>query len=138
MTNLIKSIIIIIFISLPPITSITFAIYNCVEIFNDGDSYLALDMDIQCWEDNHSYYAKSFGIPIIVIWVIGLPTLALAILFTKRKQLQEQETMVRYGFLYIGLNPNAFYWEILLHFRKVLLISINVFFTTFKPLYRVS
>lgn len=89
MTNLITSIIIVIFISLPPITSITFAIYNCSEIFNDGDTFLALDMDIQCWEGDHSYYTTSFGIPIVVIWVIGLPLLALAILFTKRKHLHE-------------------------------------------------
>jgi len=46
--------------------------------------------------------------------------------------------MKRYGFIYNGLKPNAFYLEILLHFRKVLLISINVFFASFKPIYRVS
>lgn len=45
-TNLITSIIIVVFISLPPITSITFAIFNCIEIFNDGDTFLALDMNI--------------------------------------------------------------------------------------------
>ncbi|CDW85403.1 UNKNOWN [Stylonychia lemnae] len=135
-THLITSVIIVIFISLPPVTSITFSIFNCIEIFNDGDTYLALDMSIQCWQDQHSHYANSFGIPIIVIWVIGLPLVALIILFTRRHQLTEQQNLQRYGFLYVGLNQSAFYWEILLHFRKVLLISINVFFTTFKPLYR--
>eukprot|EP00347_Sterkiella_histriomuscorum_P017693 403348360 len=135
-TNLITSIIIVIFISLPPITSITFAIFNCVEIFNDGDTFLALDMNIQCWQDQHSYYANSFGIPIIIIWVLGLPLIALVILILRRNQLNDTNNLQRYGFLYVGLNHNAFYWEILLHFRKVLLISINVFFTTFKPLYR--
>jgi hypothetical protein len=40
------------------------------------------------------------------------------------------------GFLYTGLNHDAYYWEILLHFRKVAMICINVFLTTFKPLYR--
>jgi len=136
-TNLIKSIIIIIFISLPTITTITFAIYNCVNIFNNGSTYLALDMSIECWTGSHSYYAESFGIPIIIIWVVGFPLLALGILFFKRKSLNENGTLVRYGFLYTGLNSNAFYWEILLHFRKVLLICINVFFTTFQPIYRV-
>lgn len=132
------SVIIVIFICLPPITSITFSIFNCISIFNDGDTYLALDMDIQCWQDSHQYYANSFGIPIIIIWVIGFPVLALGILTYKRLRLNDTENLQRYGFLYVGLNPSAFYWEILLHFRKVLLISINVFFTTFKPLYRVS
>jgi hypothetical protein len=46
LTHLITSVIIVIFISLPTITSITFSIYNCIEIFNDGDTYLAIDMDI--------------------------------------------------------------------------------------------
>lgn len=46
LTHLITSIIIIIFIALPTITSITFSIYNCIEIFNDGDTFLAVDMDI--------------------------------------------------------------------------------------------
>ena len=41
-----------------------------------------------------------------------------------------------WGFLYMGLKSKAFYWEILLHFRKVGMTCINVFFTTFKPLYK--
>eukprot|EP00347_Sterkiella_histriomuscorum_P014519 403360570 len=135
-TNLVTSLIIIIFICLPSITSITFAIFNCVEIFNDGESFLALDMSIQCWHDEHSYYAKSFGIPIIIIWVMGLPSLALFFLYRKRQNLQDIANLKRYGFLYLGLKEKSFYWEILLHFRKVFLICINVFFTTFKPLYR--
>jgi len=36
----------------------------------------------------------------------------------------------------LGLKDHAFYWEIMLHFRKILIISINVFFTTFVSLYR--
>ena len=69
---------------------------------------------------------------------MGLPTLALFFLYRKRKNLQDIANLKRYGFLYLGLKEKSFYWEILLHFRKVFLICINVFFTTFKPLYRVS
>jgi hypothetical protein len=135
---MIASIIISVFCFLPTITSITFAIFNCVDIFNDGDKYLAVDLDIKCWEGEHDYYAKRFGIPIMLIWVMGAPLLALFILFRKRKVLMEKDNLKRYGFIYTGLRPSAFYLEILLHFRKVLLISINVFFTNFKSLYRVS
>ena len=129
--------IIIIFISLPSITNLTFSIFNCIDIFNDGDTYLAEDMSIKCWDGTHGYYAKSFGIPIILVWVIGFPTIAFFILLFNKKRLSGVESLRRYGFLYVGLNHKAFYWEILLHFRKVLMISINVFFTTFQPLYRV-
>jgi hypothetical protein len=77
------------------------------------------------------------GIPIITIWIVGLPILAWFVMFRKRHHLSDEENIARYGFLYTGLNHQAFYWEILLHFRKVLMICINVFMTTFKPLYRV-
>jgi ABC-type phosphate transport system permease subunit len=40
------SIIILIFMTLPTVTSITFAIYNCVDVFNDGNTYLALDVSM--------------------------------------------------------------------------------------------
>jgi hypothetical protein len=63
--------------------------------------------------------------------------LALAILFRNRKKLQDSEFEATYGFVYLGLADHAFYWEILLHFRKIMIISINVFFTTFVSLYRV-
>jgi hypothetical protein len=67
---------------------------------------------------------------------VGLPIIALIIMYCQRKSLADENNIARYGFLYTGLNHNAFYWEILLHFRKVIMICINVFLTTFKPLYR--
>ena len=137
MSKLTMSIIILIFMTLPTVTSITFAIYNCVNVFNDGKTYLALDVSLQCWSGDHNFYAQNLGIPIIALWIVGLPLVAWYILFRKRASLSDDENIARYGFLYTGLNHQAFYWEILLHFRKVLMICINVFMTTFKPLYRV-
>lgn len=136
LTNLIMSVIILIFLTLPAVTTITFAIYNCVDVFSDGNTYLALDVSLQCWAGDHSYYAKRFGIPIIIIWIVGLPVFAYFLLRKKQGQLGDDENIARYGFLYTGLTHKAFYWEILLHFRKVAMICINVFLTTFKPLYR--
>lgn len=75
-TNLVVSITILIFITLPSISSITLSIYNCIDIFKDGHSYLAVDMNLMCWEGEHNYYARNLGIPIIILWVIGLPFIA--------------------------------------------------------------
>lgn len=47
------SVIILIFMTLPSVTTITFAIYNCVDVFGDGDTYLAVDMSLQCWAGDH-------------------------------------------------------------------------------------
>jgi hypothetical protein len=97
-------VIILIFMTLPAVTTITFAIYNCVDVFSDGNSYLALDVNLQCWTGDHNFYAKNIGIPIIVIWIVGLPMIALFIMFRQRKQLAEENNIARYGFLYAGLN----------------------------------
>eukprot|EP00347_Sterkiella_histriomuscorum_P014593 403360292 len=128
--------IILIFMAMPSITTISFSVLNCQEIFNDGDKYFVSDLNIKCWEGLHNQYAKFVGIPIIVIWVVGLPIITLATLIKNRIALKESQNITKYGFLYVGLNHESFYWEILIHFRKIAMISINVFFRSFKPQYR--
>ena len=44
--NLLHSIAVLIFVTLPAITSVTFEIFNCNDIFNNGSSYLAADMSV--------------------------------------------------------------------------------------------
>jgi hypothetical protein len=74
--HLIISVIVLIFVCLPSIVTITFSIFNCQHIFGTSTSYLAADMSIECWTGEHLYYAKSYGIPIVIIWVFGLPVIA--------------------------------------------------------------
>mmetsp|Transcript_10414 Transcript_10414/g.10442 ORF Transcript_10414/g.10442 Transcript_10414/m.10442 type:complete len:245 (-) Transcript_10414:395-1129(-) len=134
--NIIISTIVIIFVFLPAVSSITMSIFSCIDIFKDGNSYLALDLSIKCWSGDQDYYAKRFGLAIVFIWILGFPLLGLFILIKNRRNLEDDNIKSTYGFLYIGLNHKSFYWEIMLHFRKILIISINVFFGTFVSLYR--
>ncbi len=67
------TLIIFVFLVLPPIMSLGFDGFNCKDIFNDGDTYLVPDMNVKCWDGDHDFYAKAFGIPIMILWVIGLP-----------------------------------------------------------------
>lgn len=88
--NIVISIIVLIFVQLPTISSITMAVYNCSDIFKDGNTYLANDMSITCWEGEQKKYAMNFGIPIILVWIIGFPILALIIMFRNRKRLSDE------------------------------------------------
>jgi len=85
--NFIVVLIVLQFIVLPTVTSYTFKLYNCTDPYKQGDSYLAYDVDIQCWEGDHNYYALKVGIPSIVFWIVGLPALAMATLFVYREKL---------------------------------------------------
>jgi hypothetical protein len=65
-------------------------VYNCVDIFKDGNTYLAYDMSITCWEGMQKKYAFNIGVPIVLVWIIGCPILALIVLFRNRKRLSDE------------------------------------------------
>lgn len=51
------TIIVLLFVSLPPITSVTFMMLNCTNAFNDGSVYLTIDVGVTCWEGEHGRIA---------------------------------------------------------------------------------
>lgn len=74
------SISVFIFIILPTLASINLTIFNCYDLFNDKRTFLMTDLDIECWNGDHYYYAKRFGIPTIIIWIIAYPIILLIFL----------------------------------------------------------
>lgn len=75
---------VLIFLALPSVTSTTFSIFNCTEVFNDGDKYLISDLNIKCWEGEHNSFGYTFGIPSALIWMTGVPLVMFIILYKKR------------------------------------------------------
>lgn len=63
----------------PDIVERIFAVFSCTEI-EDGEFYLNDDLDLECWNDEHTNFAFGVGIPGLILWVIGIPTVALLIL----------------------------------------------------------
>ena len=119
----------------PMISLVCLNLFNCFEI-EPGRSFLIRDMEIRCWGSDHVVYAIAIGLPMLCFWVIGLPAAALWILCKKRKVLWEKEQIKRYRVLYQGLREKTFYWEIVNVFRKLSLISVNVFFSGEDQMYK--
>ena len=67
------------------------------------------------------------ALPAILVWSIGIPFFALIILIKHRKILESDETRAMYGFLFRGYRKKFFYWEIVIMYRKILMILISVF-----------
>jgi len=57
-------------------------------------------MSIECWTSQHQSYALGLGIPMIVLWVIGLPFVGFIIVRYYRKRLDEKGVIVKYRLLY--------------------------------------
>jgi len=72
----------------------------------------------------------------IIIWVIGSPTFAFYILYKNRNRLNEHKFQKYMIVLYQGLKDDKFYWELLNIVRKVAIVAINVFLSTFSAFYK--
>ena len=72
----------------------------------------------------------------IVIWVFGFPIAGLGVLIKKRKYLDDPQVKRYFIVLFQGYKDSRFFWEFVNVFRKVTLLSINVFFTQYNPVYK--
>ena len=94
------------------------------------------DMEIRCWKHDHILYSATIGIPMLLLWVVGLPLGALFLISRKRDELHDQEQLSKYRILYQGLRDDVYYWEFINILRKTLLISVNAFFSGFDSMYK--
>jgi len=110
-------------------TKTAISLLSCSEL-GDGKTYLNADHSIQCWTTVHTAWALGVAIPCLLIWSIGSPTLALVTLVRHRHHLHEFKTNLRYGFLYKGYQEKQYYWELIILYRKVVIIFVSVFFVS--------
>ena len=61
------------------------------------------------------------------MWGLGIPFFGLSILIKFRARLDTKYVRERFGFLYRGYKAKFFYWEIVIIYRKVLVIFIAIF-----------
>ena len=78
------------------------------------------------------------GVPIIVVWSIGLPVAAFSVLFKNRKSLHKLNVQRYLLMLYQGLKDNVYYWELINTTRKICMISINALLSTFPLIYSAA
>jgi hypothetical protein len=105
----------------------TFIIYvSCQNI--DGTLRLYEDLEVVCYTSTHNAFAFGIALPGLIIWGLGIPSLGLALLLKYKDSLNTGDVRLKYGFLYKGYNERkAFYWEIVIMYRKIIFIFIRVF-----------
>ena len=134
--------IIVLFLFYPTIVSIIAKSINCIKI--EETSRLFDDLEEECYVGTHLLIVLTVSVPGLIAWAAGIPVFALFKLFTNVKALdkikkftkgkQHKDLMrsfkVRLGFLTAGYRDEVFYWEIVLLFRKTLLVLIIVFLSS--------
>ncbi|CDW71406.1 UNKNOWN [Stylonychia lemnae] len=113
---------IFIYLCYPIITNQTFALFSCLSM-DDQQAYLKSDYSIKCWVGQHQTMALYIGLTYIIFWTISFPLYVLYQLKKHHKSLNDKNLVVKYGLFFVGLNDNAFYWEILIvNARKIIFI----------------
>ena len=67
----------------------------------------------------------------LLVWVVGMPVLAFFLMFCNKDKLNDEKFFSKYRMLYQGLKRKHFYWEIVNIFRKISIVSINVFLSLY-------
>ena len=104
--------------------------------YEDGFSYLKKDTSIKCWQDKLQIV---IGSTFIGVWAIIFPIVIYYKINKQKGRLDHPSNLKLYGIFYIGLNDDAFYWEIIvMNIRKIAIIVVATFFSSNKSTIKVS
>ena len=123
--SIIVTTVVILFLIHPTLTEMTFSMFKCNEV--NGINYLERDFNIECWTPAHTKWCLGLGIPMIIIYVVGIPLFGFLLLYFNRFKLEDEIFLGRFRMIYQGMRPKRFYWEFVNVLRKIWLIIINVF-----------
>ena len=127
--ELITTMIVLFFLVHPNIVKLMFSAFACTEIEGKG-FWLVENLEIECWDQKHTFYALGVALPSILVWGIGTPSLVLLFMYKQRRCLFKEHNKVRFGFLFNGYKTSEFYWEFLILYRKMAVLVLAVFLNT--------
>ncbi|CAI2377869.1 unnamed protein product [Moneuplotes crassus] len=134
---IVVSMICIIFLFHPTITLKALSLFLCTQI-DENDYRMTYHMKYSCYSKEHVTWIAVEAIPTFIIWVAGLPLVALWVLIKNRESLNEVKIQSYFLILYQGFRSECFYWEFLNSFKKFLLLSIHSLLNTSSVNYQIA
>lgn len=118
----------------PIIIDTSLQAFSCINISDDKTPYTVLekDLEMKCWESYHMFWAFVVALPSLIIWGVGIPLASFVILLQKKQNLDKMSVRASYGFLYEGYQSKYFYWEMIVLYRKLAIITISVFLNRYS------
>lgn len=126
--KLVCSTIVSLFYFHPMITRAALSCFQCITL-SPGQQWLRMELSLPCWDQRHTAIALGAALPTVILWSVGIPALALLVLFKRRKELKHSKVRSMVGFLCDGYQPQFYYWEVVVIYRKIALAALCVFMT---------
>ena len=146
----------------PSLCSETFSLFACRSVCGDDVTYLRADLNEKCWEGRHAMFAGVLGIPMLLLYVMGLTVGALyqvwqVQLAARTRAAAEMTAEVRaskrrrgstihynretveddhkiYGMFFSAFHENTWWWEFTIAARKIFIAMIGVFGANMKSM----
>lgn len=88
-------------------------------------------MQIICYTGAHFFWALCVALPALIVWGLGIPFFAYILLTREKAKLGTMELKEKFGFLFNGYKKEFYYWEVVIMYRKILMIVIAVIIKSF-------
>ena len=123
----IATIVTVLYLIYPTVVKSTFLLVACAPV--GKNFYLQMDLDIECYEEEHMFWVLHLFLPCFLGYVVGLPAVAYLILNFNKEKLNNRTIRFRYGTLFTGYTDKCYYWEGIVAMRKAAVLAISVFLT---------
>ena len=140
----ITAITVVMFMIHPNITRQFFTVLSCKNVGGTDDptaNVVLGDMLELCYSSQHLLFILALGVPMLLLWVLGIPFFAWIVLYRNRDLVtmpaqgasavmrnQKRIFESQMAFLYRGYKPTRYYWFLTEMARKAALVAIAVFF----------
>jgi hypothetical protein len=141
--NITVMIIVIYFFLFPYIVLDTITLFSCIPV-DDQDapddrytlnlfakgSYMVIDTKYECWatgsQEWHISAVLGIALPSLIFFILGLPISLIAYLNRNYTHFDDPDFYERFGFIYVGLRQNKWYWFFLSILRTSILVCIGI------------
>ncbi|KAL4461589.1 hypothetical protein ABPG74_016213 [Tetrahymena malaccensis] len=122
------SILFIVIYTQPDLISYMISLSSCIQI--GKNKYILANFSYQCYADEDYYkYTYYLVFPCLILWIVALPMALFLILFLNKQRLQRLNLELKFGFIYKEYKINAYYWEFVKMFIKIIIILCLNFYS---------
>jgi len=122
--SLVVSAVVALFVLHLGLTKAGLSLVTCTTVL--GRRLLVADLNVDCDDPGNQVWMYASSVPALLVYGLGIPLGAQALVIAKRKQLWAPHVREVYGFLYVPYHPEQYYWHGVAQLRKVLLAVVSV------------
>ena len=127
----------------PVLTLETLKMLPCTTVYDDTTNpcdsrkFMMIDLDIECGRDVRHGTMLAIAMPMLWIYVLGIPAFALLQILWHRKDLNDKKTHIRLNAILAGFKLDKKWWSVVVMLRKALFITAAIMFKDFGPFIQI-